>query len=68
MNCVLTQFAQVVSSFVARRLVQFLRKFWVIVCKTRNGCWNQATGHLNQINVLWSFPAEMKRQRFRDEL
>ncbi len=37
-------------------------------CGTLEGSWTPQTGHLNQINILWSYPDRNERQRLRDEL
>lgn len=37
-------------------------------CGKLEGCWGPLTGHLNQINILWSYPDRNERQRLRNEL
>ncbi len=37
-------------------------------CGKLEGCWTPATGHLNQIHLLWSYPDRNERHRLRDEL
>ena len=48
--------------------VQLLKEVRGDSCGKLEGCWTPATGHLNQINVLWSFPDRNERQRLRDKL